>query len=500
MTSPAHASPAAPPSPAARAVPEASSPLRTGSVRTRTIVAVIVLLALLLGALAIAVDTAMGARLRAQIEERLSDRAAAAAALVGTVDSDALAERLSAQGLSVRIQSASGDEVVAGPSPEQLRAGPPDIPGRPGEAPREAPRTGTTTAPAASEAVSVTASTFSGDDQLTTLTSELSDGSTLTLTASTASIDDTLTQLRWTMAAASVVVLLLGIIGVIAVVRRSLRPLDRVTTVARSIAGGDRGRRLRPSRPSTEIGRVASAFDEMLDDIEGAEASARDAEARMRAFVSDAAHELRTPVAGMRAAADTLVRSELSAADREELAGRVAREAGRAARLIDDMLMMARLDRGLDLQPTRTDLGVLVRAEVDRQPLRHPGLRVQIDDRSASVQVDVDAERIGQVLANLLDNAARAGGRDGVVAVGIDRSARGVIVSVTDEGPGVPAGERERIFERLVRLDPARSGRAGAGLGLPIARGIARAHGGDVVCADAPRGARFELILPAPGL
>ncbi|MFE1646836.1 sensor histidine kinase [Microbacterium sp. P01] len=487
--------------------------LRTGSLRARTIVAVLVLLAVLLGALAVTVEALLGARLRAQIEERLQDRASAAVALIGTVDPNELAERLSAQGLAVKIENAAGEQIVAGPSPDQLRAGPPAGLDGPGPAPSGVSRDANDAAGdagaegdadaggAVSAAPSVTASAFSGDDALVTLTTTLSDDSILTLTASAASVSQTLVQLRWVMVGASVGLLVVATAGVVLVVRTTLRPLDRVTEVARSIAGGDRGRRLRPSSSRTEIGRVATAFDEMLDDIEGAERSALQAESRLRTFVSDAAHELRTPVAGIRAAAETLVRAELSDEQREQFAAIVAGEAGRATRLIDDMLMMARLDRGIDLDLRVVVVGDLIDAEAARSRLRHPSLALTVELDDPSVTADVDVDRLGQVLANIVDNAARATSGRGTVVIAVDSSGRGVDgvvrLTVTDDGPGVAASDHERIFDRLVRLDDGRERGSGAGLGLPIARGIARAHGGDVTCAPSGRGARFVVTLPA---
>jgi len=469
-----------------------SPPLKSGSLRRRTIVAVVALVALLLVVLAVVVDVALGARLRGQIEERLRDRAAAAASLVGTVDDADLAERLSYQGLAVRIDSAGGDSVVAGPSPDQLRDGPPGGPGGPGAGPADR----STPQPTASSDVSVVASEVAGDHDLVTLRSTLSDGSTLTLTASAAGIGDTLAQVRWIMAVSSVGVLVLAAGAVTLVVRRSLRPLDQVSQVARAIGAGERERRLHPTRSDTEIGRVATALDDMLDDVVGAEQAALDAEQRLRAFLSDAAHELRTPVAGIRAAADTLVRADLDGPEREVLAAHVAREAARASRLVDDLLTMARVDRGLELSCSDLDLRALVEAEVERAPLVHPSLRLEVRAPDTAVPVHADADRLAQVLSNLLENAARATGGTGTVSVALAVHGAAAVVSVTDDGPGVPAADRERIFERLVRLDTARAASGGVGLGLPIARGIARAHGGDVRCVDGERGARFEVTLP----
>lgn len=464
------------------------SALRSGSLRRRTIVSVLALVALLLVVLAVIVDVALGARLRGQIEDRLRDRTAATASLVGIVDAEDLADRLSAQGLSVRIDEAGGGSVVAGPSPEQLRGGPAGPPG--------GPRGGEAPATPAPGAVTVTAWELSGDADLVTLRSTLSDGSTLTLTASAAGVGETLTQVRWIMAGASVAVLLLAAGAVVLVVRRTLRPLDEVSDVARAIGAGERDRRLRPTHPDTEIGRVATALDDMLDDVVGAEVAARAAEERLRAFLSDAAHELRTPVAGIRAAADTLVRADLDGPEREMLAGHVVREATRASRLVDDLLLMARLDRGLELALAPADLREIVDAEAARARLVHPGLTVDAEIPDAAVPVSVDRDRIAQVLSNLVENAARVTGGRGRVVLGIHSSGDDVEVHVSDDGPGVAAEDRQRIFDRLVRLDAARAGSGGVGLGLPIARGIARAHGGDVECLPADRGAVFVLRLP----
>ncbi len=472
--------------------------LRTGSLRLRTIAAIMVLLTLMLAALAITVEVTLGSRLRSQIEERLSDRASAASALLGSVDGDVLAERLSAQGLSVLIRGSDGKSVAAGPSPEQLRKGPGAL-GRPararpgGPTPSSGPFTG-------SANVKISSSTFTSDDQVITLVSKLSDGSTITLAAEAGSVGQTLTQLRWIMVGASAIFLLLTAGALALIVRQTLSPLDRMTTLARSITAGHRGRRLSPTRSNTELGRVAVALDEMLDVIEGAEGRALEAETRVRSFLSDAAHELRTPVAGMLAASDTLIRASPSESERERLAMQIAREAGRASRLVDDLLLLARVDDGLPLDLRPTDLGRLLAVECERLRMRHPSLDLRVEP--VQVTVSVDADRLSQVFGNLVDNAARATGGTGTVALGMSLPAPDVVeIAVRDSGPGVPAADRERIFDRFVRLDSARdSVRGGAGLGLSIARGIATAHGGALACvpsgSGAASGSEFVLTLP----
>jgi signal transduction histidine kinase len=474
--------------------------LRTTSLRLRTVVAIIALLAVLLAGLVVAVEAVLGARLRAQVEDRLRDRASAAAALGGVLDADDLADRLSAQGLSVRIVQPDGAAVEAGPTPAQLRAGPKDPGGLPGPPAAKADTPSTTSTASRAGGATVESSSVTEDDGVLTLRSDLDDGTRITLTAGTRDVQDTLTQLGWVMGGASAAFLGVAVVGVVLVVRRSLRPLDEMTRTARSIAGGDRGRRLRPTRTDTEIGRVAVALDEMLDAVEGAETQAIAAEERVRAFLSDAAHELRTPVAGVRAAADTLVRTgDEDLATREVLAVHVVRQADRAARLVDDMLTMARLDRGLDLDRQRTELVGWLHGEVERLRLRLPGIDLRADLPDDPVHAVVDPDRLAQVVGNLVDNAARATGGAGTVRLALASEPDGVVLRVEDDGPGVPEADRERVFDRLVRLEAARDARTGgAGLGLPIARGIAVAHGGTLAYADDARlgGAAFALRLP----
>jgi two-component system OmpR family sensor kinase len=299
--------------------------------------------------------------------------------------------------------------------------------------------------------------------------------------------------------------------------RLALAPLDAMTSLARSIAGGRRGERLAPSRRDTELGRAAAAFDGMLDALEGAEAHARASEASTRRFVADAAHELRTPLAGIAATAEAGTAPDLDVETRERLATLLVRDARRAGRLVDDLLTLARYDAGLRPERAEVDLVELVRVETDRDAVLHPDDPAVLE-ASGPVAVAVDAELIGQALTNLLTNARRHGAGTVTVTVGADGSGvsgsgvagSGVArVAVRDEGPGVPPDERERVFGRMVRLDEARGGGGGrggggrgggggAGLGLAIAREAARAHGGDLVCTapDGGRGAVFVLTLP----
>ncbi|MGI3785489.1 MAG: histidine kinase dimerization/phospho-acceptor domain-containing protein, partial [Janthinobacterium lividum] len=213
--------------------------------------------------------------------------------------------------------------------------------------------------------------------------------------------------------------------GLVAVaVRLALRPLDSMAALAQDIAGGARGRRLAPTRTGTEIGRTARALDEMLDELEGAEAQARAAEAhalraeeRLRAFLADAAHELRTPLSGVRAAAETLLHhgSTLSAEDHDQLEALLVREAQRAGRLVDDLLAMARLDVGPVLELVPVDLDQLLAEEVARARLLSPTLTIT---RTATHPVvDADLTALRGALRNVVDNARRAAAPGGTVDV-----------------------------------------------------------------------------------
>ncbi|NDK92135.1 HAMP domain-containing histidine kinase [Gordonia desulfuricans] len=286
--------------------------------------------------------------------------------------------------------------------------------------------------------------------------------------------------------------------------RYALSPLDSMTSVARSIAAGRRGTRLDPARTDTELGRTAAAFDDMLDSLEGAEARQRAAQEQVRRFVADAAHELRTPVTGVQAIAETLLqmRPDADPEEREELLLLLVQETRRAGRLVDDMVDMARIDAGLTLQPSSTDLTALADEQCRRVALLHPDLDITCSGDAPLTWADPG--RVSQILANLVDNACQATPAGGRVAVAVSATPTTVSATVTDTGVGVPEADRERIFDRMVRLDVSRDRRSGgAGLGLAVARGLARSHGGELSLLDTDGpGATFRLDIPltdAPG-
>jgi signal transduction histidine kinase len=223
----------------------------------------------------------------------------------------------------------------------------------------------------------------------------------------------------------------------------------------------------------------------MLDAQERALASAREAEARSRRFLADAAHQLRTPVAGVRAASEALLHNP-QPDEQDRLVAHLAREATRTGRLLDGLLRVAQLDRGATPVRRPTDLVALLAEEVERQQALAPSLAIELDTAGDAV-CPVDADALREAVANLLDNARRhATDR---ITVRLRVAGGQALVRVADDGPGLAAGTEEAVFDRFASLDD----RGGSGLGLPIARGIARAHGGEVVWRDGA----FELSVDA---
>ena len=316
---------------------------------------------------------------------------------------------------------------------------------------------------------------------------------TATLSTSEASVNDAVRRLIVTELIGAALVLLAASALTWLALRSALAPLHHVAAVAGRIARGERGQRLHPQRADTELGQMAASFDAMVDSLEAALAQATRSEAAMRRFLADASHELRTPVAALQATAETLLRQQPERPERDRLEADIARGTQRLGRLVDDLLNLARLEAGEPLRAEPVDL-VEVSDGIIASSLPHTSARISFShDGPATVVGDPDA--LTRALGNLLDNAIRAGGEDGEVRVEIRHSPTHVHVSVSDDGPGVPPEQRERIFDGFVRLNG--SSGPGTGLGLAIARAIAHQHHGEITCEDAPSGARFTLALPA---
>jgi two-component system OmpR family sensor kinase len=325
--------------------------------------------------------------------------------------------------------------------------------------------------------------------------------------SSKAPVEASLRRLLLAELIGTVLVLALAVLIVGIAIRLTLLPLDRMAAVADRIAAGDISRRLRPSKASTELGRLAAALDAMLESLAASLGSERRSheraslsEERMRNFLSDASHELRTPIAGMQWSAETLLRHGHERERREQLSFEIARQARRAVQLVSDLLSMARLDQGIKIEQKPFDFAALVAEEVELLQEQEPKLKLRVKS-DGDYPLVADPERIRQVISNLLDNARKATAGEGRIDISIGRSGAGVELWVQDSGPGVPTAEREHIFERFVRLGNAQGSERvyGSGLGLAIARGFAEAHGGSLTCTDSDSGARFVLKLPVSG-
>jgi two-component system OmpR family sensor kinase len=283
------------------------------------------------------------------------------------------------------------------------------------------------------------------------------------------------------------------------VVRRGLRPLERMGTAARS-AATDLSRRVEPATDTSEVGRLGLAINDMLGQLETAFAERAANEQRLRHFVSDASHELRTPLTSMRGYAELLRRNPVMSEEDVLLATRrIEEETRRMGVLVDDLLLLARLDQGRPLERGPTDLTAIVLDACADARVVDPA-RVVTAHVDGPVQVIGDALRLRQVLANLVRNALVHTPPGTPIEVHLGVEGDTAVIEVIDHGPGILAEHAQRIFERFHRADPGRSGdQGGSGLGLSIAAAVVAAHGGQIEVRETPGGgATFRIELPAP--
>jgi two-component system, OmpR family, sensor kinase len=310
----------------------------------------------------------------------------------------------------------------------------------------------------------------------------------------------------------SAALLLTGIIGT-AWVRISLRPLRRVAATATRVtelplASGEVSlpERVPDADPRTEVGQVGAAFNRMLGHVESALARREASETRLRTFAADASHELRTPLAAIRGYAELARRHHGPLPDDVAHAlSRVESESARMSELVDELLLLARLDAGRPLAREPVDMTRLIIDVTSDARVAARDHQWQLELPEQPVVVSGDDLRLHQVLANLLSNAARHTPAGTVVTVSLERvtaakartGAGTAVISVTDNGPGIPAELQEAVFERFVRGDTSRSRAAGSsGLGLAIVHAVTVAHLGTANVASRPGDTRFTIELP----
>ncbi|GAA4641347.1 sensor histidine kinase [Gordonia humi] len=332
-----------------------------------------------------------------------------------------------------------------------------------------------------------------------------SDGVVSVVAIPLSDVDATMTRLIWLQVGVGlIVVLLIGGLSYL-LVRTSLRPLRRVEETAHAIAGGDLNRRVPPRPANTEVGSLGESVNSMLAQIQGAfaataasEQQARASEEKMRRFVADASHELRTPLTSIKGFAELM--SIGAAPDPSDAVRRISGEADRMTMLVEDLLVLARLDAQRPLDLALVDVLPLLTDSVEATRASAPGRRIDLDLNGfdPATMVSGDRLRLRQVLGNLLGNAIAHTDGDISVTARIDEG--DVVVEVSDHGPGLTDEERDHVFERFYRGDPSRHRDAtgsGSGLGLSIVAALVHAHGGRVGVRSEPgEGACFWFALP----
>jgi two-component system OmpR family sensor kinase len=324
-------------------------------------------------------------------------------------------------------------------------------------------------------------------------------GGALVLAAPLDEVQGTLRRLALIMAVVSGLVVAAIVAAALWLVRLGLRPLSEIEGTAAAIAAGEYSRRIEEASPRTEVGRLGRSLNAMLAQIEAAFSARAASERRLRRFLADASHELRTPLSAVQAYAELFDRGARSRPDDLEraMAG-ISRESRRMGSLIDELLLLARLDEGRPLERAPVDLAAVAREAVEAARALEPERPLALD-AAASAEVTGDRDRLRQVVDNLLANVRAHTPAATAASVRVARENGHVVLDVADQGPGLDDEQAARAFERFYRADPARArDRGGSGLGLAIVAAIAEASGGRASVESAPgEGARFRVELPA---
>ena len=314
---------------------------------------------------------------------------------------------------------------------------------------------------------------------------------------SLAEVDKTLTKLRFLF-------FILGLIALLAIalisrwiIALGLKPLEKVEDTAEAIAAGDLSARLPAAKPDTEVGRLTTSLNAMLGQIEESFAVRVASENKLRRFVADASHELRTPLTAIRGFAELHRQGAIVGEDKtKELINRIEKESIRMSTLVEDLLLLARLDQSREIASDPVDLNTLINEvaiSARAAGVDHP---IELNLPMDEIFVLGDSQRIHQVLANLLANARTHTPSGTQITITAEQLINETIISVADNGPGLSQSDQEKIFERFYRADPARvrSAGEGSGLGLSIVDAVMSAHGGYVsVKSELGIGSTFTL-------
>lgn len=348
-------------------------------------------------------------------------------------------------------------------------------------------------------------STISADDgslDYRVLSVRVAEGGVLGFAVSLADVEAASRRLVWIVVLTTAGIVVVGAAGAWLFVRREFQPVDRMVETAQAIGAGDLSQRVDHPSDRTELGRLAGALDEMVGRLQEAFAVRAASEARLKRFVGDASHELRTPITAVRGYAELYRAGGVQPGEPLDRAmERIEREAARMGRLVDDLLVLARLDQQRPLQVGPVELTRLAGDAVHDERVIDPSRPVSLD-AAGPVVVAGDEARLRQVVGNLLANARThtPPGTPVHVTVTADGAAGDGVARmvVRDEGPGIPAEHLASVFERFYRADPSRArDTGGSGLGLSIVAAVVAAHGGSVdVRSEVGEGATFTVTLP----
>lgn len=313
-------------------------------------------------------------------------------------------------------------------------------------------------------------------------------------------VDKTTHQLQLLFIFIGLIALILIGVASRKVIDLGLRPLAEVELTAESIAAGNLSARLPDAKPDTEVGRLVSSLNQMLTRIEGAFSAQAESENRLRRFVADASHELRTPITAIRGFAELNRQGAVQGKEAtDELIVRIEKESLRMGTLVEDLLLLARLDQSREMEKKPVNMREVIDEVVASAHVAGPNHPIDVAITEGDIYILGDSHRVHQVIANLLANARAHTPAGTAISVKVVQDDNGTSVSVTDKGPGLSSEDQKRIFERFFRADLSRSRNAdeGSGLGLSIVDAVMRAHGGRVsVISKLGEGATFTLFFP----
>ena len=313
-------------------------------------------------------------------------------------------------------------------------------------------------------------------------------------------IDRTLLRLQGLFILIGLVMILFIALASRKVITVGLRPLATVEATAERIAEGDLTARLPDLKPNTEVGRLVNTLNTMLGRIEESFSARVESESKLRRFVADASHELRTPITAIRGFAELHRQGAVTGEEKtKELIGRIENESKRMGSLVEDLLLLARLDQSRQMKSEPVNLSKLVLDAVESARAAGPNYPVNFNESDDEIYALGDNDRIHQVVANLLANARTHTPVGTKIDVSVIQSEDGVRIRIADNGPGLSEKDQAQIFERFYRADASRvrTDGEGTGLGLSIVEAVMRAHAGQVsVESELGKGATFTLFFP----